>query len=174
MRSLELVCQLYESSPYAFCLRQWFSNCGTRTSSGTRRPSKWYTNRPAFCFSSQKIYSQLYLSGFVNKFLNFCVAYFPSWFLKMAIIRSHSHFLHVAFVSIMIFQAFDRMIFGILTFPGTRWYVLTVRDPQMVRNQKKFGNHWPTLYLSHNGVVSVISGSVALLYNWRQTLLKFQ
>jgi len=39
---------------------QWFPNCGTRTSSGTRtsngtrRPSRWYTNRPTFCFSSQK------------------------------------------------------------------------------------------------------------------------
>jgi len=79
--------------------------------------------------------------GFVNKFLNFCAAYFLSWFLKMAIILSHSHFLHVAFVLIMVFQTFDRMIFGTLTVPGTRWNVLTVRDPQMVRNQKKFGNH---------------------------------
>jgi len=30
------------------------------------------------------------------------------------------------------------MIFGTLTFPGTRWYVMTVRGPQMVRDQKKF------------------------------------
>ena len=82
-----------------------------------------------------------YLSGFVKKFLNFCVTYFPSWFLKMAVILSHSHFLHVAFVSIMVFQTFDRMMFGTLTFPGSRWYVLTVRDPQMVRNQKKLGIH---------------------------------
>jgi len=28
-----------------------------------------------------------------------------------------------------------------LTFPGTRWYVMTVRDTQMVRDQKKFENH---------------------------------
>jgi len=40
-------------------LEQWFSNCGTRTTSGTRRPSRWYAKRPTFCFSSQKIYSQL-------------------------------------------------------------------------------------------------------------------
>jgi len=33
------------------------------------------------------------------------------------------------------------MIFGTLTFPGTWWYVLTVRDPQKVHDQKKFGNH---------------------------------
>jgi len=33
------------------------------------------------------------------------------------------------------------MIFGTLTLPGTRWYVLTVWDPQVVRDQKNFGNH---------------------------------
>jgi len=48
-----------------------------------------------------------YLSGSVNKFLNFCVAYFPCWFLKMARRLSHGHFLHVAFVVILFFQIFD-------------------------------------------------------------------
>jgi len=86
--------------------------------------------------------NNFYLSGSVTKFLNFCAAHFPCCFLKMAIILSHSHFLHVAFVSILVFQTFDRIIFGTLTFSGTRWYVITVRDPQMVRAQKKFGNHW--------------------------------
>ena len=81
-----------------------------------------------------------YLSGSVKKFLNFCVAYFPFCFLKMAIKISH-HFVHVAFVSILVFQTLDRMIFGTLTFPGTRWYVMTVRDTQMVLDQKKFENH---------------------------------
>ena len=42
------------------------------------------------------------LSGSVNKFLNFCVAYFPCCFLEMAIKISHSHFVHVAFVSILV------------------------------------------------------------------------
>jgi len=59
----------------------------------------------------------------------------------MAVIISHSHFGHVAFASILIFQTFDRMIFGRLSFPGTRRYVLTVQDPQVVRDQKKFGKH---------------------------------
>jgi len=59
----------------------------------------------------------------------------------MVIILSHSHFLHVVFVSILDFQSFARIVFGTLTFPGTRWYVLTVRDPQMVRGKKKFANH---------------------------------
>jgi len=44
-------------------------------------------------------------------------------------------------VLILVFQTFDRIIYSTLTFPGTRWYVLTVRGPQMVRDQKKFGNH---------------------------------
>jgi len=57
----------------------------------------------------------------------------------MAIIISHSHFVHVAFVSILVFQTFDRMMFDTLNFPGTRWYVVTVADPQMVRDQKQ----WP-------------------------------
>jgi len=42
-------------------------------------------------------------------------------------------------MSILVFQTIDRIIFGILTFPGTRWYVLTVREPQMVRDQKSLG-----------------------------------
>jgi len=39
------------------------------------------------------------------------------------------------------------MIFGKLNFPGKRWYVVAVLDPQMVglRNQKTFGNHWVKL-----------------------------
>ena len=27
-------------------------------------------------------------------------------------------------------------------FPGTKWYVVTVRSPQLVRDQKTFGKHW--------------------------------
>ena len=104
-----------------------------------------------------------YRSGSVNKFLNFSVACFLCWFLKMAIILSHSHFLHVAFVSILVFQTFDRMIFSTLTFPGTRWYVLTVRDPQIIRYQKKFGNHCHrTIKLTQKCVCS-ITACISLL-----------
>jgi len=42
------------------------------------------------------------------------------------------------------FSKLDQMIFGTLSFPGTRWYMVTARDPQMVRDQKSTGNHWPT------------------------------
>jgi len=59
----------------------------------------------------------------------------------MAIIISHSHYPHVAFVSILAFQTFDQMIFGKFSFPGARWYVMTVWNPQMVRDQRRFGNH---------------------------------
>jgi len=68
------------------------------------------------------------MSGSVNKFLNFCVAYCPCCFLKMTIKISCNHFVHVAFVSILVFQTFDQMVFGTLTFLGTRWYVMAVRD----------------------------------------------
>jgi len=88
---------------------------------------------------------RFYLWGSVNKFLNFCVAHLPCCFLKITIKISHSHFVHVAFVSILVFQTFDRMIFGTLTFPGTRWYVITVQDTQMVHDQKKFENHCITV-----------------------------
>jgi len=42
----------------SYTLNQWFPNSGTRTTSGTLRPSRWYVNRPTFYFSSKKyIYS---------------------------------------------------------------------------------------------------------------------
>jgi len=54
---------------------------------------------------------------------------------------SHRHFVHAAFVSVLGFQPFDRMIFGRFRFHGKRWYVVTVRDSQMVHDQNKLGNH---------------------------------
>jgi len=36
---------------------------------------------------------------------------------------------------------FDRMIFATLSLPVTMWYVVAVWDPEMVRDQKKLGNH---------------------------------
>jgi len=57
----------------------------------------------------------------------------------MAIILSHSHFLHASLVSILVFQTFDRIIFGTLTFPGTKWYVLTVRAHKWYATTKSLG-----------------------------------
>jgi len=51
-------------------------------------------------------------------------------------------------LSILGFQTLDRIIFGTLTFPEARWYVLTVRDRGQRsletingRRSEKFGNH---------------------------------
>jgi len=52
------------------------------------------------------------------------------------------HFVHAAFASIAVFQTFDRMIFGRLSCPGISCYVVTVRDPQMVPDQKNVGNDY--------------------------------
>jgi len=100
-----------------------------------------------FIFLDKKyIYSySFYLSGSVNKFLDFCVAYFPCWFLKMTVIISHSHVVNVRYESILVFQRFNRMIFGRLSFPGTSWHVVTAQVPQMVHDQK-FGNYWCNSY----------------------------
>jgi len=48
---------------------------------------------------------------------------------------SYSNFVYVACVSIPVFQNFDGMIFGKLSFPGTRRYVVNVQGRQMLRNQ---------------------------------------
>jgi len=53
----------------------------------------------------------------------------------MAITISYSFYVHIAFVSILVFQTFDRMIFGRLSFPGARRYTVTVWVPQMVRHE---------------------------------------
>jgi len=105
-------------------LQQWFPNCGTRTSSGSRKPSRWSTNRLSLLFFAKiyiHSYNNNYLSGFVHKFLNFCAPYFPCCFLKMAIILFHHQ---AIFVSILVFQTFDRIVFGRLSLPeqsGTWW-----------------------------------------------------
>jgi len=39
---------------------------------------------------------------------------------------------------------------GRLSFPGTRWYVVTVRDPQMIRDQYKFGKHRSYKYIGQS------------------------
>jgi len=116
---------------------------GNHCTSGTLKPSRWYANRHNFYFLHKKYIHRysFYFSGSVNESLYVCVAYFPCLFFKMAIIISYSHFDHVAFVSILVLQTFDRMMFGRLSFPETRWYVVIVQDPQIVRDQKKFGNH---------------------------------
>jgi len=57
-----------------------------------------------------------HLLSSANKFLYF--VHVPYRFSKIAI--HHSNFVHVAFASMLVFQTFDRIIFGRLNFPGTR------------------------------------------------------
>jgi len=65
-------------------------------------------------FLYRKIYSQLQIMVSVK---NSCiVVYFP-YILKMASAISISRFVHVAFLSILVRQTFERMIFGRLSFP---------------------------------------------------------
>jgi len=64
----------------------------------------------------------------------------------MTITISHSHFVHVAFVSILVFQTFviEWYLVDWVFLEQGGIHAVTVRDPQMVRDQKKFGNHWST------------------------------
>jgi len=50
-----IICFLTRSDP--FCLRQGFPTCGTRTTSGTRRSSRWYASN--FHFFHKNLDSQL-------------------------------------------------------------------------------------------------------------------
>jgi len=83
------------------------------------------------CIHSYNFYSL----DSVNKFLNFCV-------LTLLALKMATKILTRISSCWNCFQTLDRMIFGTLIFPGTRWYLLTAREPQMVHDQKKFGNHW--------------------------------
>jgi len=40
----------------------------------------------------------------------------------VAVIISHSHFVHAAFLSSLFYQTFDRIILGKMSFPGTRCF----------------------------------------------------
>ena len=48
----------------------------------------------------------------------------------------------VASVPSLVLQTFDLMIFQWMSFPGTRWYVVSVPEPEVLRDQKKVGNFW--------------------------------
>jgi len=52
------------------------------------------------------------------------------------------------------------MVFGRLSFPRTRLYVVAVWDPQIVRAKKKLGNHCP------RGLVNLQLGEWNWLYNF--------
>ena len=122
-------------------VEQWLPNCGTRTISGTRRPSRWYA-RP-FSSSTQKKTFCFYLPGSVNKFLHFCV-------LSLFVSKNDVYYFSQPFCSCCIcvksgLPNFSSNNIGQNEFSWnkvfSRWYVVKKQDPQMVRDQKKFGNH---------------------------------
>ena len=82
----------------------------------------------------------------------------------MTIIISHSHFVHVALVSILVFQTFviEWYLVDWVFLEQGGIHAVTVREPQMVRDQKKFGNHWSTLFRIYSGWVYFLLSS--LLY----------
>jgi len=52
-----------------------------------------------------------------------------------------------------------------MSFPETRWYVVMVRDPQMVRDQKKFGSHCSRGYKCWTGNSGVTSKLLMELFS---------
>jgi len=105
-----------------------------------------------------------YLSGSLHKFLNLCV---------LGLKNGH-HNSPQPFCSCCIFvnSSFPNLwANGRLTFLGTSWYVVSVWDPQMVRDQKKFGNHWFTVRLQFvinlsNAMTQQFSHSIASTTCW--------
>ena len=117
--------------------------------------SRWYANRHTSFFFAKNMFTVIVFTYWV--LLTFCLIFvcFPCWFSKMTIIISHSHFVHVVFVSILVFQSSDRMTFGRRVFleQGGTWWQYGA-DSQMVRHQKLFGNRSPrqTTFLFENFV----------------------
>jgi len=72
------------------------------------------------------------------------------------------------------FANFWSNVFVTMSFSGTRWYVVTVRDPQMLCDQKKFGNHWSTLCNTNLGVQikPITFGGMARASNTRKKFSK--
>jgi len=95
-----------------------------------------------------------YLVLLINSWI---FVYFPCCFLKITIIISHKHYLHVRFVSITVFQTFNRIIFGRLSFPGARWYVVTVWVPPGAQ---------PALHFGDGNFHELSFGDVVLIQPW--------
>jgi len=78
-----------------------------------------------FRLSSQKFIHRYVFTYRVLSINSWIFVYLPC-FLKIAIIISHRHYPHVTFVLIPFSQTLNRMTFGWLSFPGARWYVVTI------------------------------------------------
>ena len=74
--------------------------------------SRWYANRHTSFFFPKNMFTVIVFTYWVLIINCLSFVYFPCWYSKMTIIISHSHVVHVVFVSILVFQSFDRMTFG--------------------------------------------------------------
>jgi len=103
-------------------------------------PSRWCTNWPVSVVLRKKYICSccFYLSVSVNEFRD-CMCF---RFQKIITVISRSRFVHVAFMSILVFQTFDRMIFDELSFPekkGTTWWKYGTHKCYVIR--KSLGTH---------------------------------
>ena len=66
--------------------------------------SSLYVNRPIFWFFPKKYFHSKVFAYWVLLINSGIAVYFLCWFLQIAIIISHSHFVYVAFVAILVFH----------------------------------------------------------------------
>jgi len=74
--------------------------------------SKWYANKHTSFFFEKNMFTVILFTYWVLIINCLIFVNIPCWFSKMTILISHSHFVHVVFVSILVFQSFDRMTVG--------------------------------------------------------------
>jgi len=122
------------------------------TNCGTRKPSRWYANRPTFCISSQKHTFTAMVFTYRVLLINFCIfVCFSCWFSQIVLIISHSNFRHVAFLSMLVFQTFERIIWKI----EFSWSKVVRGDSTGPTNGsrsekvKKFGKHLALALMLH-------------------------
>ena len=128
----------FNRTPYVV-LHQWFSNCGTRTTSGTRGLVRWYA-------SSFPVYSK----SFVNSFL--C---YNSFVCYPNVANSFMCYSNLKYI----------WANYVLLKPGV--YTPTLKKHQVVRDLKKFENHYLTRFVS---LLTLTNDVRSLNYHYLSTL----
>jgi len=75
----------------------------------------------------------------------------------MAFIIFHSHFVHAAFVSSLVYQTFDRIILGRMSFPGTRCFEGGTRWKNRTHKWCAIRKVWEPLFYAHQSPGAVVS-----------------
>jgi len=122
-------------------LAQWFSNCVTRGPLVVREGLQGGRAYFLSFFTKKYIHSyRFYLSGSIDEFLNFCLVYFPCWFLKWSLWFLTA----ILFVLHCVNSRFPNIWSNDIWHIEFSWNKMVGVDstgPQMVRDQKMFGNH---------------------------------